>query len=103
MENALILTPPSTRLRGILLSVRTMNSPERPEYEKNINTISTHGEKFYQLHTDITTAVATSKLSGKSDPSEIERTYNLKKKLADDIFRTNIGGIRSLSMHNVIV
>ena len=26
------------------------NIPERPEYEKNINTISMYGEKFYQLH-----------------------------------------------------
>ena len=26
-----------------------------------------------------TTAVATSKLSGKMDPSEIERTYNIRK------------------------
>ena len=60
MENATILTPPSTGLRDILRSVRTMNIPERPEYEK-INTISMHGEKFYQLHTDTTTAVATSK------------------------------------------
>ena len=34
--------------------------PEGPEYE-NITTISMHGEKFYQLHTETTSAVATSK------------------------------------------
>ena len=26
--------------------------PEGPAYKKNINTISMHGEKFYQLHTE---------------------------------------------------
>ena len=34
--------------------------PEGPVYE-NITTISMHGEKFYQLHTETTTAVAISK------------------------------------------
>ena len=49
---------PSTGLSGILLSSEPY-IPEGPEYEKNINTISMHGEKFYQLHTETTTAVAT--------------------------------------------
>ena len=29
--------------------------------KKNIDTLSMHGEKFYQIHTETTTAVATSK------------------------------------------
>ena len=37
------------------------NIPEGPEYEKNINTISMHLERFHQLHTETTKAVATSK------------------------------------------
>ena len=49
MESATILTPPSTGLICILLSIRT-HIPEGPEYEKNINTILMYGEKFYQLH-----------------------------------------------------
>ena len=62
MENATILTPPSTGFRGILLSASEPNISKGPEYEKNnINAISMHGEKFYQLHTETTTAVATSK------------------------------------------
>ena len=38
-----------------------------------------HGEKFFQLCTETTTAVVTSKLHGKIDPPEIERTYNIRK------------------------
>ena len=38
---------------------------------KNINIILMHRDKFYQLHTETTTAVAISKLSGKTDPLEI--------------------------------
>ena len=49
---------------------------------KNINTLSMHGEKFYQLHTDTTIAVATSKYSGKTDHSEIERTKTIRKQQA---------------------
>ena len=60
MESATILMPTSTGLSGIGLPSEP-NIPEGPEYEKNINTISMHGEKFYQLHTETTTAVATSK------------------------------------------
>ena len=41
---------------------------------KNINTLSMHVEKFYQLHTETMAAVATSKQSGKTDTSEIEIT-----------------------------
>ena len=61
---------PSTGLSSILFSVRTQNS-RRTKYEKDINTISMQGEKFYQLHTESTIAVVTSKYSGKMDPSEI--------------------------------
>ena len=57
MDSATIFTPPSTGLSGILLSVQTRYISEGPEYEKNINTISMHGEEFYQLHTETTTAV----------------------------------------------
>ena len=46
---------------------------------KIINTKSMQGEKFYQLHAETMTAVVTSKLSGKMDPSETERTYNIRK------------------------
>ena len=38
-----------------------------------------HGEKFYQLHTETTTAVVTSEYTWKPDPSEVERTYNIRK------------------------
>ena len=41
------------------------------------NTKSMHGEKFYQLHTETMIAVATSKQSRETDPSEIARTYNI--------------------------
>ena len=71
---------PRTGLSGILLSSEP-NIPEGLEYEKSINTISMDGEKFYQLHTETTTAVATSKYSGETDPSEIERTYIIRKQL----------------------
>ena len=42
--------------------------------EKNTNTVfpsSMHGEKFYLLHKDKMTAVATSIIIWKTDPSEI--------------------------------
>ena len=48
MESAKILMPPSTGLRGILLSVRIQNS-RMTRIWKNINIILMHGEKFYQL------------------------------------------------------
>ena len=44
---------PSISLSGILLSVRTQYS-QRTRIKKNINTISMHGEKFYQLHIETT-------------------------------------------------
>ena len=53
MKSATILTPPSTGLSGILLSVRTHYS-QRTRIWKNINTISMQGEKFCQLHTETT-------------------------------------------------
>ena len=55
MESATILTSPSTSLSGVLLSSEP-NIPEGPEYEI-ISTLSMHGENFYQLHTETTTAV----------------------------------------------
>ena len=60
MESATFLTPPSTGLSGILLFIRTHYS-WRTRILKNINIISMGGEKFYQLHTETTTAVGTSK------------------------------------------
>ena len=51
MESAIILTP-----LVVFCFLSTPNTPEGPEYEK-INTKSMHGEKFYQLHTETTTAV----------------------------------------------
>ena len=38
-----------------------------------------HREKFYQLQTETTTAVET---AGKTDPSEIDRTYNIRKQFS---------------------
>ena len=52
---------PSTGLSDILLSASESNVHEGPEYKESINTISMHGEKFYLLHTETTTAVETSK------------------------------------------
>ena len=45
MESATNLTPPSTGLSGILLSIRTQYS-WRTRIWKNINNISMHGESF---------------------------------------------------------
>ena len=44
MESAIIFSPPSTGLSGILLSVL------KDQNMKKINTILMYGEKFYQLH-----------------------------------------------------
>ena len=60
MESTTILMPPSTSLSGILLSIRTY-IPEGSEYEKKYKHYIDALEKFYQLHTETTTAVATSK------------------------------------------
>ena len=46
MESAIILTP----LSAIILTPSEPNIPERPKYEKKINTISMHGEKVIQSH-----------------------------------------------------
>ena len=54
MESAIVLTPPPPLV--VLCFLPTSNTPEGPEHEKN--TKSMHGEKFYQLHTETTTAVA---------------------------------------------
>ena len=45
MESTTILTPPAP----VFSFPSEPNIPEGPEYEKNINTISMHEEKFYQL------------------------------------------------------
>ena len=65
-------------ISGILLSVRTKYS-QKARIMKKSNTLSMHGEKFYQLNAETTTAVAPTKYSGKTNPSEIERTYNIRK------------------------
>ena len=62
MESATMLTPPSTDLRGILLSIRTQYF-WRTRIWKNINTILMHGEKFYQLHTKRMTTKASFNVS----------------------------------------
>ena len=49
------------------------NNPEGPEYEKNINTISMHGEKFTQKQVQLLLPLNNLE---KTDPSEIERAYN---------------------------
>ena len=46
MEDATILTPLAPAI-VVLCFPSEPNIPEGPEYEKNINTISMHGEKFY--------------------------------------------------------
>ena len=64
MESATILTPPPPLPRALTVFCfpsEPNNIPDGPEYEKIIITISMPGEKFYQLHTEKTTAVATSK------------------------------------------
>ena len=58
MESATILTPPSTGLSGILLSVRTqsfLKDQNMKKYKKYIDA----REKFYQLHTETMTPVGT--------------------------------------------
>ena len=63
MESATILTPPNTDLYGICFPSEP-NIPEGPEYEKNINTIHVREENL-AFPRGTTTAVATSKYSGK--------------------------------------
>ena len=60
MENATIIMPPSSGLCSILLSASEPNIHEGPEYEKIINTILMHEEKFYELLTETMSVVATS-------------------------------------------
>ena len=60
MESGTILTPLAPALKAVFCFPSDPNIPEGPEYEKNINTIM-HGEKFYQPHTETTTAITTSK------------------------------------------
>ena len=44
---------------------------------KNINTISMHGEKFYQFHTETTTAVATRGLDPEIQTKKKKTALNL--------------------------
>ena len=62
MESTAILMPPGTGVNctKVFCFPPEANIPAGPAYEKNINTKLMHGEKFYQLHTDTTTAVVTS-------------------------------------------
>ena len=82
MESATNLTLPSTSFQERYSAFRLNPICTKDQSMKNINTLSMHGEKFYQLHTDTTIAVATSKYSGKTDPSEIERTNTIRKQQA---------------------
>ena len=61
MESATILKPLALALIVVFCFPSEPNIPEGPEYEKNINTISMHEEKFYQFYTETTTAVVTPK------------------------------------------
>ena len=54
------------------------NIPEGPEYAKYQHYINVQGEVL-PTQCGTTTAVATSKESGKTDHSEKERTYNIRK------------------------
>ena len=49
MESATILMPLAPAY-AVFCFPSEPNIPERPEYEKNINTLSMYGEKFYQLN-----------------------------------------------------
>ena len=49
MESATILTP-LAQAQAVFCFQQEPNIPEGPEYEANINTISMHEEKFYQIH-----------------------------------------------------
>ena len=60
-----------------------------------------HDEKFYQLHTETMIAVATSKKNlKKTDPSEIERTYNIRKQQTNNVFVTFPCGVVSQIQEN---
>ena len=60
MESVTILTP-LVPAQLVFCFPSEPNIPEGPEYKKNINTVSMHGEKFYLIHTETTTAVAVSR------------------------------------------
>ena len=60
MESATFFTPPATA-SAIFCFPSLQNIHEGPEHEENINTLSMNEETFNQLHTETTTAVATSK------------------------------------------
>ena len=68
---------------------------EGPEYEKNINTISIHGEKFYQLHTETTTDVLTCcNLFYDIQHSFYSKWYfeTQRVTLKEDLFRNSLAG-----------
>ena len=54
MESETILTPPSPSL-AVFLFPSEPNIPEGQKYEKNINTLSMHGKKFYQIRKETMT------------------------------------------------
>ena len=50
---------PSTALAVFYVSSEP-NIPEGSDYENNVNTVSMHGDKFYQIHTERKITVVTS-------------------------------------------
>ena len=90
MESATIFTPLSTGFSGILLSVRTQYSGLKDQTMTNINTISMYREKFYQLHAAQRQLLRLLNNLEKTDPSEIEKTYNIKKISCLSTYATNV-------------
>ena len=78
MESATILMPLSTGLSSIQFHVRTQYS-WKTRIWKNINTIWMYGGKFYQLHAAQRQLLGPLNNLEKTDSSEIEWTYNIRK------------------------
>ena len=78
MESATILTPPST---GFCFPSEP-NIAEGPEHDKKATLFRCTGRGFTNSVTETKTAVAISKLSGKTDPSEIQQTSYIRKQQA---------------------
>ena len=85
MASATILTSPGTGLSGNLLKrySAVCSNPifRKDQNMKNINTISMHGEKFYQFNAAQRQLLRPLNNLEETDPSEIERTYNIRKEL----------------------
>ena len=75
MESATFFTPLAPAL-AVFCFLSEHNIPEGREYEKNINTISMHGEKLLKQRQLLGPSNI---LEKKTDPSETERTYNIRK------------------------